>query len=448
MSSTHPLDKGSNAVALPVELSTLIIEDVDDDKEAIKACSLVCRTWHTIAHCLLFPTITISTSKLEHTPFDVLIEPIATHVDEVRTLRLTGPSKTSLSSLMEITQRFPNLRKLDLNFIHLKTEGRSPADLRQDIHPNVSVQTIVINTVLVTPIPEHTTMPHLFEYLFTMFPKCRNVSHHMDPDAPHERMSIIPANAVTTEGSPLRTLSYWMLDLPRLNNFIDGVQPFIRSLETLDLIIWIPIEFGIIINALKECMECVRTLRLDTGTGNLLQSDHWSLSTISHYLSLLNCTQWHCHSGDGPYFPGSVAKYWKAADLRSMTTLTKVHVTVREGSFKTYRKLFQNLPDSVRTLVFELTWHPSHGANASSFTRGLDSTWFKDSFKRGLEKIVFMPHHSDQELEESFCEAIRSCLLDYDAKGQVEFLRFCKRIDGCYYCKASTEYGNERYQPD
>ena len=141
---------------------------------------------------------------------------------------------------------------------------------------------------------------------------------------------------------------------------------------------------------------------------------------------------------DSRYVPASLRKHWRAAELESLSTLTAVHFTIGKGDFDTHLAYLPFLPDSVRTLVFELNWRPGEEDDAEAFIDGLEPTSFDDALEQGLEKIVFMPHQQGQELDEAFLIAICDCLADLDDEGLLEFAPFCRQLKGCLYPRYRT----------
>lgn len=79
--------------------------------------------------------------------------------------------------------------------------------------------------------------------------------------------------------------------------------------------------------------------------------------------------------------------------------------------------ILPTLPDSVRTLAFELSWRPSEASDPEAFLKGLESSCFDGYVEQGLEKIIFMPRHPGHEMEETMQRAIRTHLAGLDMRG-------------------------------
>ena len=120
-------------------------------------------------------------------------------------------------------------------------------------------------------------MSHLFDYLFTFFPAVDAITYCLDPDVPYIVKPPSPLAVSTMKASPLRTLSYQVTDFPNILDFISNVQPFLKSLETLDLQVSTYAGFSVVMNAVKDGLESIKTLRLDVAFGN---TSSWRLGNF------------------------------------------------------------------------------------------------------------------------------------------------------------------------
>lgn len=131
--------------------------------------------------------------------------------------------------------------------------------------------------------------------------------------------------------------------------------------------------------------------------------------------------------------PDRLEEYWSNLDLRAFAALCNVNLVIKKDGFLTHTYILPTLPDSVRTLTFELDWEPED--NSELYLMGLDPSHLDGCVSRGLDRITFMPHYLGQELTPSAEKDIRAHLAELDSKGILHVARHCERVEGCHYSK-------------
>ena len=119
---------------LPNELIIQIVDILKDDRKSVEACSLVCREWSLISHAILFKHVKINFSDDLPKLLDTKIGRILKHIETVKTLTLmkrrhaTG-YRLELQTLLMVSNRFPNLKELELVSLWLAYSGDADGSL-------------------------------------------------------------------------------------------------------------------------------------------------------------------------------------------------------------------------------------------------------------------------------------------------------------------------------
>lgn len=151
-----------NIPLLPVELISYVIEYAHEDRETIRACSLVCKTWHPIAHSILFERIAIPIPTLHPVSVETIdnkVSPVISRADYVQSLCLEAPlwmasygewHEIPLTAFMALVHLFPNLKELELRYVQLYPDrSLSAFQSKTPLEPNNSVRTVRIDSTSV-----------------------------------------------------------------------------------------------------------------------------------------------------------------------------------------------------------------------------------------------------------------------------------------------------------
>ncbi|KAK7689753.1 hypothetical protein QCA50_006392 [Cerrena zonata] len=420
---------------LPVELIMQIIEYVHEDKDVLKACTLVSKTWFPTAHSLLFghPTVILfDTPELDLLSILQNLHRTTRDLTYIRALtieyRLSAlcddptPTVLTFRTLMTLTALLPNLTELEMVNLTLHHESFLPLRLVEGSdEENCSrdwVKTIRLDSVTYEP-PKWDPQPYIFDYLFTIFPGVEHLFCHGDTERQHLGPAPIDPNAVVlhrTPCPPLKTLSHYSLRKEGHSaGFVEGIRPFLQSLETLDLTDDQGVGFIPVFEELKGYLwPSLKTLRFGKDGRTIMR----------------NCIS----------VPNRVAMYWEALGLKYFPKLDTVSIVLKRKDMDRHIYLLQSLPPTVRTIIFELAWGQLEN---STFIFKL-TRWHRrhiaESVERGVEKVVFMPHYLGQKMVPAVKKAIRTRYLpELRERGILHVADFCERLEGCRYTKPPLE---------
>ncbi|KAF8869067.1 hypothetical protein BD779DRAFT_797413 [Infundibulicybe gibba] len=107
------------ACVFPVELTDLIIDHLNDDKESLQACSLVCSSWlprtrHHLFSCFKFRNVPLS-------PFDLFRSPYCTIRPFVHALTIAFSDTFAPNDVVPIIQHFAS--HVQLTSLTVMTRG-------------------------------------------------------------------------------------------------------------------------------------------------------------------------------------------------------------------------------------------------------------------------------------------------------------------------------------
>lgn len=246
-------DEAPNIPPLPVELIMQIIEHAHKDRDVLRACSLVSRTWHPTAHSLLYgrPTVMLfDTPEIDLLSILQRLTRITRDLNYVRALTIKHrisarhsdlpPTVLTFRTLIMLTALLPNLKGLEMVNLQLRHEALPPSGLVEESNkysPRDWVKTMVLHSVTYEP-PSWEPRSHMFDYLFTIFPGIQHLFCHGDTERQHIPPASVETNAVVLQRAaypPLKTLSLNSLRSKKHPaGFVQGIRPFLQSLETLD----------------------------------------------------------------------------------------------------------------------------------------------------------------------------------------------------------------------
>lgn len=280
---------------LPVELFIQIINCLDpgEDKRTLAASSLVSKTWLDIAHPVFFQHISIRLNP-QAKPLSPRLPLIQRHVHRVRTLSFesgwigSGIRRPTirLVTLLKITTWFPNLKELEISGAYIEPKCSMPSGVRR---PQPSVKTIVLDSVLFISSPIH-PKPPMFAYFFALWPATERIlcrtAVEQDPvvlDSPEIQVA-----------SPLRTLSCSSMYDGYFPQFVENIQPFIKSLETLDYVGGYWTSFSLLLKESKGHLESLKTLRVGVDSKDILGKCAWTLGNVHFTIELPKLLEAYC----------------------------------------------------------------------------------------------------------------------------------------------------------
>ena len=217
--------------SLPNELVLQIVGLLKDDRKSVEACSLVCVTWCLISHSILFEHVKINFSDDLPNLLDTKIGRISKHIETVKTLTLmkcrhaTG-YRLELQTLLMVSNRFPNLKELELVSLRLAYSGDGDS-----LCPQSSVKTLrLITSSTITAVSRRgSTHVNMLYSLFTAFPHLEDLHLYgiSAQEYKHTR------NLDNQHIPPLRVLSSRSA-AENFPDFLQDLQPIKWSFVTID----------------------------------------------------------------------------------------------------------------------------------------------------------------------------------------------------------------------
>ncbi|KAK7689760.1 hypothetical protein QCA50_006399 [Cerrena zonata] len=422
---------------LPIELIFQIIEHAYDDLDTAKSCALLCKICLPIAQAILFERIKVQLPA-QDVSVHTIHEHIASLVSHVRCLTLESiPFQKNalhalkLKDLVSITSLIPNLKKLRLNNLCLNFNGIVSSDNQDMSLPRQdSVKTVELRHLTILRLsPGENHQPTIFEYLFTSFPAIQHlICVDIKNIRPSHRMASADILAV-----PLRSLSYHGMN--NFGSFFESIRPFLNSIEIIDYAPYYGLsefdEFRLLcesvspkrLKVLRICIQprtqlCTYTIRFQFDARLMVNNP----------------------DGRNPAHPEN---FWRTMGWQNYTTLHTIHIVIGMPTalFVSHISILPFLPQSIRTIVFELAWNEVVESEPS--LKWLDAPYMEKCVEEGLpslEEIVFMPHYLGHTFTPLAQSSIRARLAILDARGLLRIASVCKTVDWWQYEKPIRTY--------
>ena len=215
---------------LPNELTIQIVDLLKDDRKSVEACSLVCREWSLISHAILFERVRIGYDLPEL--LDSKIERISRHIETVKTLTLmkSAPAEgdsLTLQTLLAVSNRFPNLKELELFRLCILYDGSDLQRLDNSLCPQSSVKTLklVTSSLMTPPGNMHDNMPYS---LITAFPSLEDLCLYRTSSQQYKSSLNLNGQSI-----PLQSLSCRSAG-KNFPYFLQNLQSITWSLRTID----------------------------------------------------------------------------------------------------------------------------------------------------------------------------------------------------------------------
>ncbi|KDQ55260.1 hypothetical protein JAAARDRAFT_196108 [Jaapia argillacea MUCL 33604] len=224
--------------SLPQELIDIIIDNLDDDLEALRACSLTCRDWLPFSRKHLFDTLALENLDFCQLPVFILSNPLL--AQNVRNLRLTSLHTHSHFHDVRLICLIPYLK----NITRLRLDGTVWNELSQDTKRVIctefpSVRALALFDCQFSSLEELPALVNAYPLLQELWVEYveLGVWRSDDPEDSGNPREALPTGSVENRESSLTSLTVDTSYFPGFSTIFSQQFEFVNLVQ-LDCAVW------------------------------------------------------------------------------------------------------------------------------------------------------------------------------------------------------------------